>query len=187
MLKYCTFCRKTLKYVTFCREKLDSTLWVKKWQICAASRLHILCSSAYQNSYLGVFGFLPNLTYISRNTTWKAGKSPSSYLPLLLSPPPLALLLFGEVILLQRQMDNKTFGIYIYCASGLCTLLNESTQFQHFFVIYEREGIANSFYSFISPVGHNTWWENSQNTYNPISTFCHFFLKMTFFCWGLGG
>ena len=26
-----------------------------------------------------------------------------------------------------------------------------------------REGIAKFFYSFISPVGHNIWWENSRN------------------------
>ena len=26
-----------------------------------------------------------------------------------------------------------------------------------------REGIAKNFYSFISPVGHNIWWENSRN------------------------
>ena len=26
-----------------------------------------------------------------------------------------------------------------------------------------REGIAKFFYSFISPVGHNIWWENSQS------------------------
>ena len=50
----------------------------------------------------------PNLTYVSRNTTWIAGKSQSSYFPLLLSPPLLVLVLFGEVI--QRQMDNNTFN-----------------------------------------------------------------------------
>ena len=60
---------------------------------------------------------LPNLTYVSRNTTWIAGKSQSSYLPLLLSQPPLTF--FGEVILLQQRMDDKTFGRYLYCASGL--------------------------------------------------------------------
>ena len=39
---------------------------------------------AYQNSYLGALGFFPNLTYVSRNTTWKAWKSQSTYMPLLL-------------------------------------------------------------------------------------------------------
>ena len=46
-LEYGTFCREALKYDTFCRKNIDSALWAKKWQICGASRLHILCHSAH--------------------------------------------------------------------------------------------------------------------------------------------
>ena len=30
-------------------------------------------------------------------------------------------------------------------------------------LVAKREGIAKYFYSFIGPVGHNIWWENSRN------------------------
>ena len=49
---YDTFCRETLKYGTFCRKNLYNALRAKKWQICVASQLHILCYSGEEKEKL---------------------------------------------------------------------------------------------------------------------------------------
>ena len=64
-LKYDTFCREMLKTGTCGRENLDYTLWVKKWQICGESRLHILRRSV-ADEYSLTRGKLHNcLSYLS--------------------------------------------------------------------------------------------------------------------------